>query len=162
MCMLYAQDFFFLAAVSDVREIGDVDEGVVERGEDACNSEDELACEVNKSVCDFSYIALDDCLPSRTCGPREMFCSAGRSVFFLGGMLTLCLVRTGWWCGFTCRAEVQAGEQNRKWARFRISMPRVPAGTDQQTDRQLFTLDFRASTLTLHNSPHHFPSAACS
>jgi len=27
----------------DVREIGDVDEGVVERGEDACYAEDELA-----------------------------------------------------------------------------------------------------------------------
>ena len=30
--------------VSDVREIGDVDEGVVEGGEDACDAEDEFAC----------------------------------------------------------------------------------------------------------------------
>jgi len=29
---------------SDVREIGNVDEGVIERGEDACDAEDKLAC----------------------------------------------------------------------------------------------------------------------
>jgi len=33
-----------VACCSDVREIGDVNEGVVERGKDACNTEDELAC----------------------------------------------------------------------------------------------------------------------
>ena len=33
-----------LEGVSDVREIGDVDEGIVEGGEDACDAEDELAC----------------------------------------------------------------------------------------------------------------------
>lgn len=32
---------------SDVREIGDVDEGVVEGGEDACDAEDELACTIS-------------------------------------------------------------------------------------------------------------------
>lgn len=31
----------------DVRKIGNVDEGVVERGEDACDAEDELACTIN-------------------------------------------------------------------------------------------------------------------
>lgn len=29
---------------SDVRKIGDVDEGVIEGSEDACDAEDELAC----------------------------------------------------------------------------------------------------------------------
>ncbi len=29
---------------SDVREIGNVDEGVIERGENACDAEDKLAC----------------------------------------------------------------------------------------------------------------------
>ena len=34
---------------SDVREIGDVDEGVVERGEDTGNAKDELACSIRSS-----------------------------------------------------------------------------------------------------------------
>ena len=34
----------YVVLVLDVREIGDVDEGVVEGGEDACDAEDELAC----------------------------------------------------------------------------------------------------------------------
>jgi len=36
---------------SDVREISDVDEGVVERGEDACHAEDELAYCSQSVVC---------------------------------------------------------------------------------------------------------------
>ena len=31
---------------SNVREIGDMDEGVVEGGKDACDAKDELACKV--------------------------------------------------------------------------------------------------------------------
>ena len=70
MCILYAQDF--LAAFSDVREIGDVNEGVVERGEDACDAEDELACEVNMLVCDGLLIS---CAGWTTAYPRGL---AGR------------------------------------------------------------------------------------
>ena len=36
--------------VLDVREIGDMDEGIVEGGEDACDAEDELACEIQMLV----------------------------------------------------------------------------------------------------------------
>ena len=35
---------YIFAVCLDVREIGDVDEGIVEGGEDACDAEDELAC----------------------------------------------------------------------------------------------------------------------
>jgi len=56
--------FLFSAAVSDVREIGDVDEGVVEGGEDACDAEDELACEVNMLVCDGLLISCAGRLPT--------------------------------------------------------------------------------------------------
>lgn len=36
---------------SNVRKIGDVDEGVVEGGEDACDAEDELACSFHQYGC---------------------------------------------------------------------------------------------------------------
>ena len=39
-CMCFCSSF---GCVSDVREIGDMDEGIVEGGEDACDAEDELA-----------------------------------------------------------------------------------------------------------------------
>ena len=38
MCMYFYR--------SNVREIGDMDEGVVEGGEDTCDAEDELACDI--------------------------------------------------------------------------------------------------------------------
>ena len=40
-----ALHIFHLLYCLDVREIGDMDESVVEGGEDACYTEDELACD---------------------------------------------------------------------------------------------------------------------
>lgn len=77
-----------------VRKISDVNEGIVEGGEDTGNAKDELACE----KCQF--IVLDReafgflCIPSRTFGPREMFSWAGRETFF-GGILAVDLVLRG-------------------------------------------------------------------
>ena len=48
ICQIAGSSFEFAdrmaGAGSDVREIGDVDEGVVEGGEDTGNAKDELAC----------------------------------------------------------------------------------------------------------------------
>jgi len=73
--------------------IGDVDEGVVETGEDTGNAEDEFSCRRRE----VSYFAgkiggeqelLEMGLPSRTFGPREIFSWAGRAAFF-GGIFDL-------------------------------------------------------------------------
>ena len=45
---------------SDVREIGDVDEGVVEGSEDAGNAEDELACELSRQQLFLAILAPTD------------------------------------------------------------------------------------------------------
>ncbi len=68
----------------DIRKIGNVDEGVVERGEDTGNAKYKLACANGQFW--FSCQILDFDIPSRTCGPREMFSWAGRVTFF-GGMM---------------------------------------------------------------------------
>lgn len=73
-----------------------MDEGVVEGGEDACNAEDELACNP-KSVACAGTCKCDKCSgiadgPSLTCGPREMFSVAPRSTFFLGAMADIGLL----------------------------------------------------------------------
>lgn len=95
-----ATDFFLCGR--DLREIGDVDEGVIEGGEDAGNTEDELTCSRGTmSVFTLFAIMTPRCpqaleqwkvhdLPSRTWGPREMFSWAGR-VVFLGGIVTAVL-----------------------------------------------------------------------
>lgn len=77
-----------------IRKIGDVNEGIVEGGEDTGNAKDELACE------NCQFIVLDRkafgilYIPSRTFGPREMFSWAGRETFF-GGILAVDLVLRG-------------------------------------------------------------------
>lgn len=77
-----------------VRKIGDVNEGIVEGGEDTGNAKDELAWE------NCQFIVLDRqpigilYIPSRTFGPREMFSWAGRETFF-GGILAVDLVLRG-------------------------------------------------------------------
>jgi hypothetical protein len=80
----------------DEPEIGDVDEGVVERGEDTGNAEDQLA--YSNILVSFRFFLLSDfCfrissrgrIPSRTEGPREMFSWGARVVVFLGGILRI-------------------------------------------------------------------------
>jgi hypothetical protein len=82
------------------RQIGDVDEGVVEGRENAGNAEDELALDAVSVRSGGGRLAL---LTSRTWGPSWMFSCAPRSTFFLGGMLTVnsCLTGADSWC---CRA----------------------------------------------------------
>ena len=86
-----AQSLWIMCNCLDVREIGDMDEGVVEGGEDTCNSEDELACGSQCQYCLFVMFLARGlrCRPSLTCGPSEMFSVAPRSTFFFGGMLAV-------------------------------------------------------------------------
>jgi hypothetical protein len=91
---------------SDVREIGDVDEGVVEGGEDTGNAEDELAwrdillvrvpgCSNSCAACRYRGDRVSQSwrirgvLPSRTWGPREMFSWGARTAAFLGAILSV-------------------------------------------------------------------------
>ena len=81
--------------VSDVREIGDVHEGVVEGGEDASHAEDEFACTTIDTLVWWFGFWVDEmgvCRPSLTCGPREMFSCAVRSTFFLGAISAVVLL----------------------------------------------------------------------
>jgi hypothetical protein len=70
-----------------------VNEGVVERGEDTGNTEDELAC--RKRIDQYAARVIpvvgfvDNVAPSRTWGPREMFSVAPRSTFFFGAILLM-------------------------------------------------------------------------
>ena len=85
-----------LSSSSDVyiRKIGNVDEGIVEGSEDTGNAKDELACEtVSCGILGARNPAFLN-IPSRTCGPREMFSWAGRVTFF-GGILAVDLVLRG-------------------------------------------------------------------
>jgi hypothetical protein len=68
------------------RQIGDVDEGVVEGRENAGNAKDELALGYGQSAL---LRAGGMSRTSRTWGPSWMFSCAPRSTFFLGGMLTV-------------------------------------------------------------------------
>lgn len=86
-------NFFSIAATSslpysrvDEPQIGDVDEGIVEGGEDTGDTEDELACIKTVSLFIFSRSNRRGRIPSRTEGPREMF-SWGARATFLGGIL---------------------------------------------------------------------------
>jgi hypothetical protein len=86
-----------VASVSrvDEPEIGDVDEGIVERGEDTGNAEDQLA--YSNILVSFPFFFSDFCfrissrgrIPSRTEGPREMFSWGARVVVFLGAILRI-------------------------------------------------------------------------
>lgn len=75
-------------ALLDEPEIGDVDEGVVERGENTGDAEDEFAYEeLLEQVREWGVGMSDQLfLPSLTWGPREMFSVAPRSTFFFGGI----------------------------------------------------------------------------
>lgn len=70
-------------------EICDVDEGIIERSEDAGNAKDEFTWVAMLAL---PSVAFGDgkAVPSRTWGPREMFSVAARSTFFLGGMVVDC------------------------------------------------------------------------
>jgi hypothetical protein len=77
------------------RQIGDVDEGVVERGEDAGNAKDELALAdlgTQLQTCVRAVIANRKIRVLLT----WMFSCAPRSTFFLGGMLAVELVTDFW------------------------------------------------------------------
>jgi hypothetical protein len=85
----------------DIPEIGNVDEGIVEGGEDTSNTEDELAYGgahilANATQCASSHSKCN--LPSRAEGPREMF-SWGARATFLGGILEV-------WRGLVSRLAV--------------------------------------------------------
>lgn len=76
----------------DVPQIGDVDEGIVERGEDAGNAENELACLRDVSGQPIMTTTVErqklSNAPSPARGPRETFSLAGAGVF-LGGIATV-------------------------------------------------------------------------
>jgi hypothetical protein len=69
-----------------------VDEGIVERGEDTGNAENELAC-TRLLVSSMRRIRITSNIPSPARGPRETF-SLAAVVVFLGGILGVLVV--GW------------------------------------------------------------------
>lgn len=103
-------------AGSDVREIGDVDEGVVEGGEDACHAEDELACDSAMSVCvlsrDLEYVAdMAANAPSRTWGPSWTFSCAARVTFCFGAIVAASCVVVKCWLKRMRMVALEASEQ---------------------------------------------------
>ena len=85
----------------DEPEIGNMDKGIVERGKDSGDAEDQFTCWRGHLL---ANLALDSeqgrnsgmISPSRTCGPREMFSWAGRAVFFGGMVAVLVLLTVSW------------------------------------------------------------------
>ena len=77
---------------NDKPEIGDVDEGIVERGEDTGNTKNELAC-TRLLESSMHKIRITSNIPSPARGPRETF-SLAAVVVFLGGILGVLVV--GW------------------------------------------------------------------
>lgn len=76
-------------------QIRDVNEGVVEGGEDAGNAENELACSMRALVrlmIAMSRKVLSD-IPSPARGPRETFSLAG---VFLGGAIATVVMELSW------------------------------------------------------------------
>lgn len=112
-----------------VREIGDVDEGIVERGEDTSNAKDELTCQHELAVAPAiarEAVRLGDVaklwfLPSRTWGPREMFSWPGFVVVRLGGIFA-CLVGR---LVIRMKEGGGNGEVVVGWAEFFFSKPRA-------------------------------------
>lgn len=80
--------------LEDLRKIGNVDEGIVERGEDAGNAENELAC-VDSQISWFptfrfeSFFFLSRNIPSPARGPRETFSLAAAGALVLGAIATV-------------------------------------------------------------------------
>lgn len=76
----------------DSRKIGNVNEGIVEGGEDAGNAENELACVDSQISCSFfQLLHLEFCsnIPSPARGPRETFSLAAAGVLVLGAIATV-------------------------------------------------------------------------
>lgn len=73
-------------------QIGNVDEGIVERGKDTGNAENELAC-TRLLESSMRKIRITSNIPSPARGPRETF-SLAAVVVFLGGILGVLVV--GW------------------------------------------------------------------
>lgn len=73
-------------------QIGNVDEGIVERGEDTGNTKNELAC-TRLLESSMHKIRITSNIPSPARGPRETF-SLAAVVVFLGGILGVLVV--GW------------------------------------------------------------------
>lgn len=119
--LLLAMDAFFLAMDrmgSDVREIGDVNEGVIERSENTGNAEDELAW--SRDVVSTIYLCLDVC-NRRIAGDEFRGCTHlrgrwGRGKRFLAQRArpsweACCLLidRLKWVCNRQCSSGCQVG-----------------------------------------------------
>lgn len=76
----------------DSRKIGNVNEGIVEGGEDAGNAENELACVDSQISCSCSNFFISNFrsnIPSPARGPRETFSLAAAGVLVLGAIATV-------------------------------------------------------------------------
>lgn len=93
----------------NVRKIGNVNEGVVERGEDAGNAENELACMRLSESWSQSKIEEFD-IPSPARGPRETFSLAAAGAFLVGAIATV-----GWsWRGWNTELKKEEEEMDEK------------------------------------------------
>ena len=74
-------------AYNRIPQISDMDKCIVEAGKDPSNAKNQFTYTSISMTIQEVEEGLVKGLPSRTCGPSEIFSCAGRSTFFLGGIL---------------------------------------------------------------------------